>query len=98
MGNLNNVSQNTNTLINGKSNVVSRTHQTTVLGEGNNQIQFSTNSLINGKNNKEKDINNPKILFLSNASRQIENNIKYIRKVSKNSGEKKLIELLSSRK
>ena len=50
------------------------------------------------KNNKEKDINNPKSLFLSSASRDIANNIKYIRKVSKNSGEKKLIELLSSRK
>ena len=45
--------------------------------------------LVKGDLSKEKDINNPKNLFLSSASSDIANNIKYIRKVSKNSGEKK---------
>ena len=63
-----------------------------------NNLPANSGKITGGKNNKEQDINNPKILFLSNASRQIENNIKYITKVRKNSGEKKLIELLSSRK
>ena len=63
-----------------------------------NNFPANPGKIAGGKNNKEKDINNPKNLFLSSASSDIANNIKYIRKVSKNSGEKKLIELLSSRK